>query len=130
MLDRLKRWARILRRDTTSLYLAARDPRTPFLAKALAGFVVAYALSPVDLIPDFIPVFGYLDDLLLIPVGLWVAVRLIPPDVMRDCRARAAQTADRPASVGAVVFIVLIWAALAAFAGWFVFAAAANPPPR
>jgi len=104
-----------VKRDAVALYLAARDPRTPWHAKLLAGIVVAYALSPIDLIPDFIPVLGYLDDLLLVPLGLWLAVRLIPADVMEDCRARGAELAERPASRTAAAVIVVIWlAALAA----------------
>ena len=121
MMDRLKRWARALKRDTLSLYLAARDPRTPWYAKAFAAMVVAYALSPVDLIPDFIPVIGYLDDILLVPLGLWIAMRLIPPEVIEDCRNCAADLADRPTSRAAAFAVVLIWIAAAVLIGRIVY---------
>ena len=123
MMDRLKRWAKALKRDTLALYLAARDPRTPWYAKAFAAMVVAYALSPVDLIPDFIPVIGYLDDILLVPLGLWIAMRLIPTDVIEDCRDRAADLSQRPTSRAAAVAVVLIWIAFAALMGWIAYKA-------
>ena len=87
--DTLKAWARRIKRDGVTLWFAGRHPRTPWHAKALGLFVVAYALSPVDLIPDFIPVLGYLDDVLLLPGLIWLAVRLLPPDVLAECRAQA-----------------------------------------
>jgi uncharacterized membrane protein YkvA (DUF1232 family) len=90
-LHRLRRWARDLRDLTLALSVAARDPRVPLPAKLLAAFVLAYALSPIDLIPDVVPVLGYLDDLILLPAGIWLAVRLIPPDVWQECRRRARQ---------------------------------------
>src|SRR3982074_3086763 len=96
MLLYLKQWARALKRDVTMLYLAARHPRVPWYAKALAGFVAAYALSPIDLIPDFIPVLGYLDDLIIVPLGIWLVIALIPEDVMREYRAMASAAAQRP----------------------------------
>jgi uncharacterized membrane protein YkvA (DUF1232 family) len=113
VLDQLKQRARQLKRDTLALYLAARDPRTPWYAKAFAATVVAYALSPIDLIPDFIPVLGYLDDLLIVPLGLVIAVKLVPPPVMADCRARAQELTDRPTSRAGLVAIVAIWLLLA-----------------
>jgi len=125
MMDRLKRWARALKRDTLALYLAARDPRTPWYAKAFAAMVVAYALSPIDLVPDFIPVIGYLDDLLLVPLGLWIAMRLIPPDVIEDCRNRAEKIDQRPTSRAAAFAVVSIWILAAALTGWIVYKAAA-----
>src|ERR671913_456858 len=97
-LERLKTWARSLKRDVVALWLAARDPRVPLLPKLLAGAVAAYALSPIDLIPDFIPVLGYLDDLLIVPLGIWAVVRLIPPALMAELRARA-ESSERPRSV-------------------------------
>ena len=121
MMDSLKRWATALKRDTLALYLAARDPRTPWYAKAFAAMVVAYALSPVDMIPDFIPVIGYLDDILLVPLGLWIAMSLIPADVIEDCRNRAAELSQRPTSRAAAVAVVLIWIAFAALIGWIVY---------
>jgi len=110
-----------MKRDAVALYLATRDPRTPWYAKLLAGVVVAYALSPIDLIPDFIPVLGYLDDFLLVPLGLWLAVRLIPADVMQDCRSRGAELAERPISKTAAVVVVIIWLAVLAVAGRVVY---------
>ena len=91
-LKRWKRWARAFKTETHALYLAYRDPRTPWFAKAVAAGVLAYALSPLDLIPDCIPVLGYLDDLVLIPLGVAVLRRLIPADVLDDCRRRARET--------------------------------------
>lgn len=92
MFDKLRVRARVLKRDSLTLYLVARHPETPLLAKALAAGVAAYALSPIDLIPDFIPVLGYLDDLILLPLGIAAAIRLVPPAVLAECRktARAA----------------------------------------
>ena len=110
MFDQLKRRARQLKREVHTIAIAARDPRTPWYVKALIFFVVAHTLSPIDLIPDFIPILGYLDDLLITPGGLWLAVRLIPPEVMEQARAEAAtRDLDRsPGKVGAVL-IVLLW---------------------
>jgi uncharacterized membrane protein YkvA (DUF1232 family) len=122
-------WAQDLKRDTIALYLAARDPRTPWYAKAIAAIVVAYALSPIDLIPDFIPVLGYLDDLLIVPIGLWIAIRLVPEDVLEDCRARAGHIAQRPTSRSAAMVVILLWAGIAALAGWAVLQAVALPRP-
>ncbi|HEX3246251.1 MAG TPA: YkvA family protein [Chloroflexota bacterium] len=110
--------ARTLKRDTYALYLAARDPRTPWYARGLAVLIVAYAFSPIDLIPDFIPVLGYLDDLLLVPLGVALLVRLVPTDVMADARARASVelAGNRPKSYVAAGVIALIWILLAAVA--------------
>lgn len=105
----LKRWASQLKQQTLIIYFAARDPRTPWFVRLLALLVAAYALSPIDLIPDFIPVIGYLDDLLLLPLGIALVVRLTPPEVMTAARARAAQAVDRPVSRGAAIFIVALW---------------------
>lgn len=116
----LRDWAQALKRDTLALYYAARDPRTPWLAKLVVGLVVAYALSPIDLIPDFIPVLGYLDDLLLLPLGIWLAIRLLPAEVLAECRARAALELERPRSRAAPAVIVAIWIALAVLAGWWL----------
>lgn len=109
MLERLKCWARNLKRDVIALYLAARDPRTPWYAKAMAALVAAYALSPIDLIPDFIPIFGYLDDLILIPLGIALAVRMVPEDVMAQCREKAVVISNRPRGKMGAVLIVSIW---------------------
>jgi uncharacterized membrane protein YkvA (DUF1232 family) len=114
----LARWklrARQLQAEVYALYLAYRDPRVPWYAKAVAVCVVGYALSPIDLIPDFIPVLGYLDDLVLIPLGIALVLRMIPPAVMDECRARAcAELADgKPVSRAAAAVIVAIWVGLA-----------------
>lgn len=105
----------MLKQDVYALYLAYRDPRTPWYAKAFAGLVAAYAFSPIDLIPDFIPVLGYLDDLVLVPLGIALAVRMIPAEVMADCRARAveASRAGKPVNWAAAAVIALIWIMLA-----------------
>jgi len=104
-----------LKRETHALYLAARHPGTPWYAKLFVAGIVAYALSPIDLIPDFIPILGYLDDLVLIPLGIVVAVKLVPPDVLAECRARAAEAAvdGKPVSRVAAAVIVIIWIAMA-----------------
>lgn len=110
MLERFKARARALKQEAYAIYLAARDPRTPWYVRALIFFVVAHTFSPIDLIPDFIPVLGYLDDLIITPGGLWLAVRLLPPQVLEEARATAAARAvdKRVGKVGAVL-IVLIW---------------------
>ena len=115
MLANLKARARRLKAETYALYLVVRDPRTPWFAKLLAGAVVGYALSPIDLIPDFIPVLGYLDDLLLLPLGIWLVIRLVPDEVMRDCRLRAQAGTGEAGTVNrkAAVVIVIVWMGLA-----------------
>lgn len=113
MLEKLKRWAKSIKRDIHALYLAARDRRTPFLARAVALLVAAYALSPIDLIPDFIPVIGYLDDLLLVPVGIMLAVRLLPPELLAEHRMAADAASSRPVSRVTAVIVVLLWVAAA-----------------
>src|SRR5438876_1442845 len=121
MFSRIKHWAHQLKRDVHAVYLASRDPRVPWHAKALAIAVAGYALSPIDLIPDFIPVVGYLDDLILVPAGLWLALRLIPPEVLAEHRAAAEAAAARPVSKAAAVAIVATWIAVsivAALAAW------------
>ncbi len=111
LLDRAKRWARTLKRDVLAVWLAARDPRTPRLAKVLALIVAAYALSPIDLIPDFVPVLGYLDDLVLVPLGLLLVVRMIPPDLMAEFRVAADAIVTRPSGRIAATVIILLWLA-------------------
>lgn len=111
---RLERWrqrARELRGEVHALYLAIRHPGTPWHAKVLAALVVGYAFSPIDLIPDPIPVLGYLDDLVLLPLGILLALRLIPAPVWEECRARAREeaTSERPRSWIAAVLIVALW---------------------
>jgi uncharacterized membrane protein YkvA (DUF1232 family) len=115
---RVKARARQIKTDVVAISLAAGDPRVPWHAKLLAAGVAAYALSPIDLIPDFIPVLGYLDDVILVPLGILLVVRLIPPGVMAELRAEALARSERPTSkVGAAV-IVAIWIAALAFALW------------
>ena len=114
----LQRWkdrARTIKREVYTLYLAYRDPRTPWYGKVFAALVVAYAFSPIDLIPDFIPVLGYLDDLVLLPIGVLIAVRMIPPEVMTDARAKAeeVQRAGKPTNWVGALIIGAIWIALA-----------------
>ena len=118
-LSAVERWARALKRDVVALWIAARDPRTPWYAKVAAGAVAAYALSPIDLIPDFIPVLGYLDDIVIVPLGIALAVYLIPPGLMAEYRNEAVKRAGRPRSLVAGVVIGLIWAAsLGAIGVW------------
>jgi uncharacterized membrane protein YkvA (DUF1232 family) len=112
ILDRLRGWARDIKRDVRALYLAARDPRVPWYAKALALAVAAYALSPIDLIPDFIPVLGYLDDVIIVPLGILLAVKLIPPAILAEHRAAASAAPLKPSRTAAIV-IVAIWIGLA-----------------
>jgi uncharacterized membrane protein YkvA (DUF1232 family) len=110
MLARLKARARELKKEAYAIFIAARDPRTPWYVKALVFFVVAHTFSPIDLIPDFIPILGYLDDLLITPGGIWLAVRLIPPEVMAEARATAAARGveGNVGRVGAIL-IILTW---------------------
>ena len=103
MFENLKAIARRLKQDIAALWLAARDRRTPIMAKLVAGLTVGYALSPIDLIPDFIPVLGYLDDLLLVPAGIWLAIRLIPADLMRSFRQDAADLAPGSSGIGLTI---------------------------
>lgn len=118
VLANLKDRACRLKAEIYTLYFVVRDPRTPWFAKLLAGAVVAYALSPIDLIPDFIPVLGYLDDLLLLPLGIWLAIRLVPAEVMHDCRRRAEAGMGDVGAVNrtAAVVIVIVWLGLAVLA--------------
>lgn len=120
-MDRLRDWARTIKCDVVALYLAARDPRVPWLAKVVAVCVVAYALSPIDLIPDFIPVLGYLDDLILVPLGILLAVRLVPDDVMADLRSKADLRPTLPKSRAAAIAVVIIWMAVTAAISWWWF---------
>jgi len=128
VLQDFKNRVRQLKRETHALYLAARDPRTPWYAKLFVAGVVAYAFSPIDLIPDFIPVLGYLDDLILIPLGIAVAIKLIPPEVLSECRARAAEAAasGKPVSRVAAAVIIGIWVLLALLCAVWVYEAFAR----
>ena len=118
--ERLKAWAQEIKIDVIALWLAARDSRIPILAKVVAAVVAAYALSPVDLIPDFVPILGYLDDLVIVPLGIVLAVKLIPEQVMQDLRAKA-RGQQKPTSTAGLVGILVLWtggAALAAYVWW------------
>ncbi len=108
-IDTLKERTRLLKRDTLALWYASRDMRTPWYASLLAVVVAAYALSPIDLIPDFIPVLGYLDDLILIPAGIALTLRLIPLEVMADARARAESSLAKPNPWWMTLLIILVW---------------------
>jgi len=131
LIENFKKRVRNLKEETYALYLAARHPDTPWYAKLFVAGVVAYALSPIDLIPDFVPVLGYLDDLILIPLGIAVAIRMIPPSVLAECRARArASMADgKPVSRIAAVVIVGIWLLLAALCSLWAYEAFAISHP-
>jgi uncharacterized membrane protein YkvA (DUF1232 family) len=119
-IQRLESWARRLKVEVYALYLAYKDPRVPWYARVFVAVVVGYAFSPIDLIPDPVPVLGYLDDLILIPLGVALAIRMIPAPVLAECRQKARDAKDRPVSkVGAVV-VVIVWLALAALAVWLV----------
>lgn len=118
LITRVRKWVKVVKRDALALWLAARDPRTPWYAKALAAFVAAYAFSPVDLIPDFIPVVGYLDDLLLVPLGITVIIALIPRDLMDEFRAEAVKRSERPVSRAGFIIVATLWIVAAAGSSW------------
>ena len=118
---RLRQWARSIKRDVIALYVAARDPRTPVIAKVVAGLVAAYALSPIDLIPDFIPVLGQVDDLIIVPLGIIAVVRLIPAPLMAEFRVQANEIAERPSSRAAALAIAAIWVIAALLVFWWIY---------
>ena len=115
-IDKWRASTKRLRSETYVIYLAYRDPRVPWHARAFAALVVGYAFSPIDLVPDFIPILGYLDDLILVPAGIALALRMIPPEVMEEARVRSieAMSAGRPTNRFAAIVVVLIWLSLAA----------------
>ena len=119
IMARLRRWAKTAKQQTMVMYFAARDSRTPWAVRLLALAVAAYALSPIDLIPDFIPVLGYLDDIILVPLGLLLVVRLLPPEVLAAARLKADHAADRPVSWVMALIIASIWGiVLTVFGVW------------
>ena len=120
MIERWKHWARSIKRDAHALYLAARDPRVPWHVKMLAAAVAAYAASPIDLIPDFIPVLGYLDDLIIVPLGIAAVIKLIPPAIMAEHRAAATAAQGRPVSRIAAMVIAAVWLLTIGLAAWWV----------
>ena len=122
MLSRLKIWARRLSRDGHAIYLASRDPRVPWYVKLLAIAVASYALSPIDLIPDFIPVLGYLDDLIIVPLGIWLVVSLIPEQIMVEYRAIADEAGQRPVSRAGMIIIMVLWIFGTLTLGWIGYA--------
>jgi uncharacterized membrane protein YkvA (DUF1232 family) len=117
MIAKIRSWARTLKAEIAALAGAVRDPRTPWYAKLLGIVIVAYALSPIDLIPDFIPVIGFLDDAILLPLGIWAVLRMIPADVMVEHRANVADGTRLPANRIAAVVIIALWIAGLTFAG-------------
>lgn len=123
----LKKWAARIRRDAVALWFAVRDKRTPLWLRLLGYLIVAYALSPVDLIPDFLPVIGYLDELILLPAVLWLMIRCMPADVLADCRVKAeswlAKGNERPRSKLGVVIVIVIWITI----GWWLISIFATP---
>lgn len=108
-IDRLKHWAKQIKRDVYAVWFAARDPDTPLLAKLTALLVAAYAVSPIDLIPDFIPVLGYLDDLILVPLGILLVMRLVPAEIMQRCRDKAEAASQKPCSTVAAAVFIGLW---------------------
>jgi uncharacterized membrane protein YkvA (DUF1232 family) len=103
-----------------SAWIAARDPQVPLIARFLAIFVAAYALSPIDLVPDFIPIFGWIDDLIIVPIGLWAVRKLVPSDIWARCQAEAESAMERPSSRAGMVMILVIWAAALYLLYWAV----------
>jgi len=122
--SKLKVWAKRIKRDGVTLWFASKNEHTPWYAKALGVFVVAYALSPIDLIPDFIPVLGYLDDVLLLPGLIWLTIKMLPSDVLAECRKQAdewmEQKGAKPTSKAGAVLVVIVWLTISAGA-WFWF---------
>lgn len=120
ILSHWKSWARRLKQELYALYLAYRDPRVPWYARVLAAGVLAYAFSPFDLIPDFIPIIGYLDDLILVPLAIAIVLRMIPPGVMAECRERAREEiTQKPVNWVAGALMIAVWLVLAGLAVWF-----------
>ena len=120
MIEPWRQRARHLKRETYALYFAVRDPRVPWYAKALAAGIVGYAFSPIDLIPDFIPVLGYLDELVILPLGVMAVRAMIPEGVLAECRERASRLEGKPRSWIAAVVIVAVWIALAVICGYWL----------
>ena len=114
--DKIRIWAKRIKRDSVTLWFANKHPRTPFMAKAISVFVVAYALSPIDPIPDFIPIIGFLDEALLLPGLIWLAIRLIPADVLEECRNQASEWMEKqgrkPRTKWGIVLVLSIWIAV------------------
>jgi uncharacterized membrane protein YkvA (DUF1232 family) len=126
VLRRLRLRARVLKWEAYALFLAVSDPRTPWYARVVAAAVVGYTLSPLDLIPDFIPVVGYLDDLIVVPLGVALALKLVPKPVMAECRQRAQAASTRPVSRIGAAFIIAVWLVCGAWVVLFLFNLAAG----
>ncbi len=118
LIEKLKSWAQLLKMDVLMIWFATKSPQTPWLPKAICIFIVAYALSPIDLIPDFIPVLGYVDDLVLLPILIWVAIRLMPNFILQESRILADQwlkkNQSKPKSnlgflIVAVIWLLMMW---------------------
>ena len=121
MSQRARHWALLVKRDVHAIYCAARDPRVPWYAKALAICVAGYALSPIDLIPDFVPILGYMDDVIIVPLGILIVAELIPPEIMAEHRALGAATQGRAVSHTAAIVITIVWTACIVLAGWICY---------
>jgi uncharacterized membrane protein YkvA (DUF1232 family) len=121
MFEKAKKWARSIKDDVVALYIAAKDPRTPLSAKLVSVTVVAYALSPIDLIPDFIPIIGYLDDLIIVPLGILLAIRLIPAPLMVEFRSLASDHERLPENQTGAIAIICIWLVAAIAIGWWAY---------
>jgi uncharacterized membrane protein YkvA (DUF1232 family) len=120
LFQRARRWAREIKRDVLALWLAARDPRVPWYVKALCAGIAAYALSPIDLIPDFVPVLGYLDDVILLPLAIMLAVRMLPTELLAELRTEAERLAKKPSSRAAAAAIIALWIISAALLFWLI----------
>ncbi|SPL71911.1 YkvA family protein [Acinetobacter stercoris] len=112
MLAKIKQWVKVLKQQVIVVWLVARDDRTPVFIKMLAFFFAAYALSPIDLIPDFIPIICYLDDMIIVPLGLFLVIKCTPDTIIQDCRTRALSISKRPVSRWAACIIIILWCTL------------------
>ena len=109
MIQKLKQWVKMLKREIYTIWFAARDEHTPNLLKILSFIIAAYAISPIDLIPDFIPILGYLDDLIVVPLGIWVLLKYLPSGVLIRSRMKAAELKDKPISINTAIVFVSLW---------------------
>ncbi len=121
MFEKAKKWARSIKADAVTLYIAAKDPRTPLAAKLILVAMVAYTLSPIDLIPDFIPIIGYLDDLIIVPLGILLAIRLIPAPLILEFRSLASDYERLPRNQAGAIFVICIWTFAAVAIAWWAY---------
>lgn len=121
ILTRLKKWAQTINRDVHAVYLASHDPRVPWYVKLAAVCIAGYALSPIDLIPDFIPIIGYLDDLLIVPAAIYLVIKLIPPEILQEHRRTAEDITTKPRSILGAVFIVITWLLVIGAFAWIAY---------